>query len=215
MQRFIKILLFFIILAKASDGLAKTCQFYLSFKVLNDSTEVQLSGDFIDYIEHPSDLSSAALLMADKKVIVQATNSLRADRYFISRLQLEDVKLLQQVFTRYNNNIMGQNLMTSESLELINSSNYSDLTFLNDAEILTFAVIEFNIMDDPLRAKKALLRIKGIRDVSRGISPATQYRFERILRHLIDFHSVAGNFEAVDRIINLLNSSNPRSNLNE
>lgn len=172
-----------------------TCESFLGHIVVSDSTVVTFTYGYTSIIEHTEALSTIELLRADRLVIDQITGFLRQDESYIQRLPIEDLKVILQVFQRYENHA------TTKGFE-----GDPDLVSLKDPEILTYAVLEFNNTDDPFRARTAINRIRGVKGESPGIIPATQYRFSRILRHMLSFYTEAGDFETVDRLINLLKS---------
>ena len=199
MLTYIKILLVIFFWSQTSMAVDNTCKGYLSQKVISDHTVVALTYGYVNTIDHPETLSPLELLQADRLIIDQITGFLRQDESYIERLQIEDLKIILQVFQRYEYHATPNGFQDDPSLRS-----------LTDPEILAYAVLEFHNTDDPLRARSAIRRIRGVRGEHPGISPATQYRFARILRHMIIFYDQMGDFESVDRLINLLN--NRRSN---
>lgn len=182
-----------LIVFKFSFSSAMSCESFISHRVLNSQSVVVNHNGFFDIISYPSELSPLEILAADKAVITDVTKALRANPNYIATMDQNDVNLLLQVFTRHN-----------EESSPFGLEGNPDLRSLSESEILTFAVIEFNVKSDPRRAKKALQRIRGLRGESPGISVATQYRFNRVLRHLLQFHVADNNQEAAERIIQIL-----------
>lgn len=195
MLTIIKILSVLFVWSQTSVAFGNTCESYMGQKVVTDHTVVTLTYGYTNTLEFPDALSPLELVQADRLVIDQIAGFLRQDESYIQRLDVDDVKVILQVFQRYENYATPFGFQEDDNL-----------ISLKAPEILTYAVLEFYNTFDPQRARTAINRIRGVKGESPGISPATQYRFSRILRHMISFYTEAGDFETVNRLINLLNT---------
>lgn len=126
-------------------------------------------------------------MLMHRTLINSVTSALRDDFNYATKLKLEDLKVILQVFKTYEALATKRGFNGNENLKP-----------LNDPETITLAVLEFNNIDNPNRAEDALETIRKIR-------PAVLYKKERPLRLMVLFLQANGEYEASYRIIKLIN----------
>jgi hypothetical protein len=160
------------VLLLTQTGYAQVCESYLSAVVIDDNTVVSLE-NMRPVLSNIENTNPQDIFNFDQAFLTRIADELRNDRDFIKKLSQNDVKIIKQVFVRYEDQIN-----------------------LTSVEKLTYAVVLFNLKDDSKRTQKAIQKI-------REIPKAVQYRFNRLLDHLAEFLIATNVEESLDAAIRI------------
>lgn len=187
------VLSFFFIAFQSTLSQAHTCEDFLHLSKLeqNQTLSLDLQSNKAVVVDH-NEISSVERMRLDRALIESLTNVLRTNRYSLKHIHIlpetpvAAASFFNQVFKRYESKASKYGYQGDRTLQP-----------LSESEILTHAIVLFNMKENPKRADLALKRIKSLR-------PATQFRYERVLINMVDFLQAKGDFEASDRVLNLI-----------
>lgn len=167
-----------------SEASAKICPLFLNDGFLDTTHLSYENGELTSLLNGKEEdiVTKAQSYLADKEFVTAMVDGLRINSEFFNQFLLEERKAIKDVFHRYEN-----------------TDYYDGGRMLTDPEHLTYAILEFSILDNPSRANVAIARLKRT-------SIVNQYRYpRRILLPLYTFLDEArekakreGNIKAED-----------------